>query len=468
MGCRLNQIESEAIANVFLNNNFTVSMQNISAGSEENPDVLLCIVNTCTVTQKSEQKARRVIRLLLKKFPSSLLIITGCYAQLASKEIENIDERICVIGGQIKSRIAKIPELLNEEIGKGDFNPVAFSEKIKNEILSTPQQKSGFPENSFSLSTSNFLSHSRPSLKIQDGCNSNCSYCAINFARGHSVSIDVQTAIDRVIELEKKGHSEVVLTSVNILQYRSEYKGEVINFSKLLNLLLENTSSICFRISSIYPQIIDDEFCEVIKDERVRPHFHISVQSGSDRVLKLMNRDYTGSDIIAACNRIRSIKPDAFIACDIITGFPTESDEDFELTMKLCKACNFSWVHAFPFSMRPGTYACDIKDKVPQSVSGERAKKLTESAIENKIAYLEKFISKEMNAIPEVVRNQSLAVSSGYIYHAVTPNFIHCEIKTKEKLDLTKEVQVRITGILSERIKKGGDIEVSAEIVKKL
>lgn len=468
MGCRLNQIESEAIANVFLNNNFTVSMQNISAGSEENPDVLLCIVNTCTVTQKSEQKARRVIRLLLKKFPSSLLIITGCYAQLASKEIENIDERICVIGGQIKSRIAKIPELLNEEIGKGDFNPVAFSEKIKNEILSAPQQKSGFPENSFSLSTSNFLSHSRPSLKIQDGCNSNCSYCAIHFARGHSVSIDVQTAIDRVIELEKKGHSEVVLTSVNILQYRSEYKGEVINFSKLLNLLLENTSSICFRISSIYPQIIDDEFCEVIKDERVRPHFHISVQSGSDRVLKLMNRDYTGSDIVAACNRIRNIKPEAFIACDIITGFPTESDDDFELTMKLCKACNFSWVHAFPFSMRPGTYACDIKDKVPQSVSGERAKKLTESAIENKIAYLEKFVSKEMNAIPEVVRNQSLAVSSGYIYHAVTPNFIHCEIKTKEKLDLTKEVQVRITGILSERIKKGGDIEVSAEIVKKL
>ena len=464
MGCRLNQIESEAIANVFLNNNLTVSMQNITAEYQENSSVLLCIVNTCTVTQKSEQKARRVIRLLLKKFPKALLIITGCYAQLASKEIESIDERICVIGGQIKSRIAKIPELLNKEIqGKNNFNPVEFSKIIKSSILSVPQIKNGFPENSFSLSTSTFLTHSRPSLKIQDGCNNNCSYCAIHFARGHSVSIDVQTALDRVKELEEKGYSEVVLTSVNILQYRSEYKGEVINFCKLLSLLLENTSSICFRISSIYPQIINDEFCEVIKNERVRPHFHISVQSGSNKILKLMNRDYTAEDIVKACNAIRKVKPESFIACDIITGFPAESDEDFERTMQLCRDCNFSWVHAFPFSLRPGTYACELKDKVPQSISGMRAKRLTEWAIENKINNLSTFVSKQMTAVPEVVRNRAIG---GNIYHAVTPNFIHCEIKTTEQLDLTKEIKIKITDILAERIKKGGDIEVSAELVK--
>lgn len=464
MGCRLNQIESEAIANVFLNNNLKVSMQNITAEYEEDSSVLLCIVNTCTVTQKSEQKARRLIRLLLKKFPKALLIITGCYAQLAAKEIESIDERICVIGGQIKSRIAKIPELLKIEVQKNTaFNPLDFSEVIKNSILSVPQVKNGFPENSFSLSTSSFLSHSRPSLKIQDGCNNNCSYCAIHFARGHSVSIDVQTALNRIKELEEKGYSEVVLTSVNICQYKSEYKGEQIDFCRLLELFLENTETICFRISSIYPQIITKEFCRIIADKRVRPHFHISVQSGSNKILKLMNRDYTAEDIVKACNSIRKVKPECFIACDIITGFPAETDEDFNMTIQLCRDCNFSWVHAFPFSLRPGTYACDLKEKVPQSISGMRAKQVTDLAIENKINYLSSFVSKQMSAVPEVVRNRAIG---GNIYHAVTPNFIHCEIKTSEQLDLTKEIQIQITGILSERIKKGGDIEVSAELVK--
>ena len=464
LGCRLNQIESEAIAAAFTNYKFSVSMQSITSASQEDDKVFLCIVNTCTVTQKAEQKARRIIRLLLKKYPYSCILVTGCYAQLAALEIEKIDKRICAVGGQIKSRIADIPPLLSAALKK-DWNAEEFATDIK-EKISLPQKVNLLkPENSFRLATSSFISHSRASLKIQDGCNNNCSYCAIHFARGKSVSIDVKTALDRVLELEQKGNGEVVLTSVNICQYRSEYKGTVFNFSKLLDFLLKNTEKINFRISSLYPQIVDEDFCRVISDKRVRPHFHISVQSGSDKILSAMNRAYTASSVINACKMLRDAKPECFLACDIITGFPGETDDDFNQTMKLLELCDFTWVHAFPFSERPGTEACNLKNKVPQSVSGERCKKINDWIVENKIKYLSKFVGKEMSAILENTRRSVGVSNSLFVYHAVTENFIHCEIRGGEGFPMGKTIKLRIKDILADRIKKGGEIEVSAEII---
>ena len=298
LGCRLNQIESESIAKDFIDSGFDVQMASVTTKSLKDSNTFLCIINTCAVTQKAEQKARRIIRLLLKTYPPAVLLITGCYAQLAAASICSIDKRICVLGGQVKSRISLVPKLLLSALNK-EWSTEAFVKSI-NENLLYPQQKTNFPENSFAFSTSAFLAHSRASLKIQDGCNNNCSYCTIHIARGHSVSIDPEVAINRVKELEKQGQCEVVLTTVNIAQYRGEYKGQTINFSKLLKLLLENTVTINFRISSLYPEIVDDEFCSVISNERVCPHFHISVQSGSDAILKLMNRVYKSADVYNA------------------------------------------------------------------------------------------------------------------------------------------------------------------------
>jgi len=467
LGCRLNQIESEAIGNFFSEEDFSIEMIPVSSHTVEDELVRLCILNTCTVTQKAEQKARRVIRLLLNKYPCSTVLVTGCYAQLSPKEILDIDKRIAVIGGRTKSRITQIPKILKEILNKNSFDSVDFAKKINEEINSAPVAKQDFPEESFTLSTTSFINHSRASLKIQDGCNCSCSYCAIHMARGHSVSINVQTAIDRVLELESKGNDEVVLTTVNIGQYNGEYEGKYFNFSQLLAKLLESTSTINFRISSLYPQIVNEQFCEVIKDKRVRPHFHISVQSGSDKVLGLMNRNYKAQAVIDACEKIREVRPDAFIACDIITGFPGETEEDFNQTMDLCKKCNFAWIHAFPFSERPGTPACTMGGKVPQSVSGERAKQLTTFAINNKIEYLKQFVGKETEAILETVRRPVvLAKNKGkFVYHGVTPNFIHCEIVTEELRTPNKTVKIQVDSILEERILKGGDIEVSAKFI---
>lgn len=468
LGCRLNQIESEAAAKFFIDAGFSVDMKGVTSSTKEDLHTRLCILNTCTVTQKAEQKARRIIRLQLKKYPNSCLLVTGCYAQLNPGEIKKIDSRIAVLGGQIKSRIAEVPALLKEV--KDSFDPIAFAELINKKISAPQVQKLGFPEGSFKLSTSSFVAHSRASLKIQDGCNNNCSYCAIHFARGHSVSIPVETALERVKELEEKGNDEVVITTVNIGQYRSEYDGQTYNFTRLLDFLLKNTKTIAFRISSLYPEVVDDDFCAVIKNPRVRPHFHISVQSGSDSVLERMNRAYRRDAVINACKKLRQAKDNPFLACDIITGFPGETEDDFAETLDLCNKCSFAWIHAFPYSERPGTLAANMKNKVPQSISGNRAKKITDFAINSKISYVNHFAGKELSAILETVR-KPLALAAGdkngsFIYHAVTENFIHCEIHTAESLTVNKTVRIRIEKCLPERILKGGEIEALAIIVK--
>ena len=182
-----------------------------------------------------------------------------------------------------------------------------------------------------------------------------------------------------------------------------------------------------------------------------------------------MNRPYSAQSVIEACQRLNQAKKKPFLACDIITGFPGETDEDFDQTMKLCEACDFAWVHAFPYSERPGTAAAVMKNKVPQSVSGQRAKALTDWAVAQKIKYVEAFIASEHEAVLETVkRPMALAAGSkqgSFIYHAVTDNFIHCEIVSKEVLEANRMVKIKLTGLLSERIKKGGDIEASAEFV---
>ena len=469
LGCRLNQIESEATARFFTDAGFSVSMEGLNSSSETDQKTLTAIINTCTVTQKAEQKARRLIRLMLKKFPSATIIVTGCYAQLSPEEIESLDKRICAVGGQVKSRLSDVPDLLKSSLKRGEWSAEDFAQRVRKEIASLPSLKPGFPENSFKLSATSFLSHSRASLKLQDGCNNNCAFCAIHIARGHSVSLDVQTAIDRVCELEEKGHGEVVLTTVNIGQYRGQWKDGYCNFTELLSLLLLNTKTIRFRISSLYPDIVDEKFCRVISDLRVQPHFHISVQSGSTRVLQAMNRPYSAQSVAEACQRLKKAKKSPFLACDIITGFPGESEEDFEDTMNLCRKCDFAWVHAFPYSERPGTPAAVMKNKVPQSVSGQRAKQITEWAVAQKIKYVETFINTQHQAVLETVKRPLAIASSSksgrYIYHAVTDNFIHCEISSEKQLAANQLVEVRLTGVLTERIKKGGDIEASAQFV---
>ena len=464
LGCRLNQIESESAARFFADAGFSVTMNVPNASDPADSGILLCIVNTCTVTQKAEQKARREIRLLLEKCPLAAVIVTGCYAQLAQKEIAEISPRIAVLPGQCKDRLADVPGILiNYE---RDYDSASFALLLRDTLFSKPSETKGIAEYSFRLATDTFLAHSRSSIKIQDGCSNSCSYCAIHIARGKSVSLPAADILERVKKLEDTGQAEVVFTTVNIAQYRGEYQGTYLNFTEMLALLIKNTDRICFRISSLYPELVDDRFCEVIRSPRVRPHFHLSVQSGSDAVLAAMNRNYHASDVIHAVEMLRKAKDNPFFACDIIAGFPGETDDDFEKTMNLVQTCRFAYVHAFPFSARPGTAAFSMKNKVTQSLAGKRVKQLTEFAVQSKIAYIESWSGKTADAVAENVRHPAVLAGQEQLVHAVTENFLHCEVKCSGHIPSPGDrITVRILRPLDERIRKGDELEAEAEYV---
>lgn len=467
-GCRLNQIETESAAKFFLDKSFLVSLDSLISSSPCDNDCVLCVINTCAVTQKAEQKDRRIIRIVLEKCPNATVVVTGCYAQLAQEKIKAMNERVAVLPGQLKSRIEGVASLL-EQYKNMSFNPIDFAQNLNNNLFATPSLVLGKSENPFKLSTDSFLAHSRSSIKIQDGCNNACTYCAIHLARGKSVSLDVNSVLERVIQLEKAGQNEVVFTTVNIGHYRGEYNGKYLKFAELLDLCLKSTSTITFRISSLYPEVVDDYFCSIINNPRVRPHFHISVQSGSDKILKLMGRSYLSQSVVDACNKLRSVKENPFIACDIITGFPNETDEDFEETMNLCKKCDFAWVHVFPYSERSGTVAADMKEKVPQFVRGERAKRLTFWASEQKVKYIESCKGKVFDGILEMPKKIFVYKENinKRIFNAVTENFLHCEIisEVPDSLKTGDSVKILIVDSIGDNTKKGGEIECFAKIL---
>lgn len=467
IGCRLNQIESESAARFFSDNGFSVSMSPFTAKTPKDDGAYLCVINTCAVTQKAEQKDRRIIRLILEKLPSSCVVVTGCYAQLSKDDINAMDKRIACLPGQTKNRLLGVSAELKKALEENSFDAISFASLLREKLFLPPQKNKGYSEDAFSLSTDSFLNHSRASIKIQDGCDFSCSYCAIHSARGRSVSLDATVVLERIKLLEKAGQNEVVFTTVNIAQYKGFYNGDYIDFPHLLQLCIKNTKNISFRISSLYPDIVDEYFCEVIKNKRVRPHFHMSIQSGSEKILKAMCRPYRPCDMEKACAMLRNAKKDAFLACDIITGFPGETDEDFEATLELCKKCDFSWVHVFPFSARPKTAAKNMKNQVPAEKSSERAAILSGWASENKKKYIESCSGKVFDAILEnVKKNVFYTAEKGKIFHAVTENFLHCEILGKPQNSLLKQgdiVKVRILNPVCNDMKKGGEIDCIAE-----
>lgn len=468
LGCRLNQVESEGAARFFSDSDFSVTMEPFTAKSFDE-SVVLCVVNTCTVTAKAEQKARRIIRMLLKCCPNSAVAVTGCYAQLDQKEIMSIDERVCVLGGQHKGSLADLPPLLKNLL---EQNPGFSGSEISREIQKIFDKENNSSERNvitspFRLATETFINHSRSSLKIQDGCNCVCTYCRIRLARGKSVSLAASEVIERVKKLEEAGQSEVVITTVNIGQYVSEYEGKVVRFAEVLELVLASTQKIGIRISSLYPEIVNEKLAVVLANPRVRPYFHISVQSGSDAVLAKMKRPYKIEAVYRATQLLRKAKKNPFLACDIIAGFPGETDSDFDLTLKMLKECGFTYVHAFPFSPRPGTEAFKMRPMVPNYITDKRIAALEEFNKKSKTEYINSFVGQTLPAVCETV-HRAKVFRDRIVVHAVTENFLHCQLNFSgkdAKLPVAgTEVRVKIVRPLTDG-EKTGESDTLAEIL---
>ncbi|MCL2130581.1 MAG: radical SAM protein, partial [Treponema sp.] len=362
LGCKLNQLESESIIDSFLKAGFSfIPPELISKGNKK---LSLIIINTCTVTSMADQKARRIIRKYLRELPGAPIIITGCYAQMEKDILEALDDsplragqaaclkgssipnskkRLFVIPGEKKGELLFLPFFLLENKIDPDYPPIIID--LINSWYSglnnlKPEEKSLSSSSSFSFLPEKFSSHSRAFLKIQDGCNNSCAYCRVSLARGKSRSFPAGEALATLKKLEDQGYGEAVLTGVNI----SQYMDSGINLGKLIKYLLKNTGKIRLRLSSIEPDFLTPDFLEVFENPRLRPHLHISLQSGSEEITGKMGRSYKIKDIEKAVELFRTIRKDPFLACDIITGFPGETEEEFKKTREFCEKLEFAWI----------------------------------------------------------------------------------------------------------------------------
>ena len=403
LGCKLNQLETEAITDSFRREGFSLFSPEDSGHNE--PSIL--IINTCTVTSMAEQKARRIIRKSLADYPRACIIVTGCYAQMERAALEALDtgaelrKRIFVIPGEEKDRLLDLPRFLGAaRPGVGSELSALVADWLASRPAEMITDSAAHDERSFRFRPENFSAHSRAFLKIQDGCDHSCAYCRVSIARGRSRSLGAAKVLEELRSLELKGFSEVVLTGVNITQYTDSGLKRP-GLSGLLEFLLGETEKIRIRLSSVEPDGLSEAFYDILANSRIRPHLHLSLQSGSGAVLAKMGRSYTPAGIVTAIARIRSVRNDPFLACDIIAGFPGETEAEFQKTLELCESIGFAWIHAFPFSRRPGTAAYHFPQTVSEREAAGRVAQLTELARKSRREYIRRWEGKEVEAVAE-------------------------------------------------------------------
>ncbi|MBX3040269.1 MAG: tRNA (N(6)-L-threonylcarbamoyladenosine(37)-C(2))-methylthiotransferase MtaB [Bdellovibrionaceae bacterium] len=358
-GCKVNTYDGGLI------------QKNLSAaGFEPAPgEPRIHVLNTCAVTAEATKEAVRMIRRLKVKDPFCTVVVTGCAAQVDTGSFENLPGADLVIANSHKGRL---PELLAKHF-RGDLQERVFKSNIfrKDDL----EAGGGIEKN-----------HTRTFLKIQDGCNSFCTYCVIPYARGKSRSIAVADLVARVNELAANGAGEVVLTGVHIGDYEDEKFGKKFVLEDLLEQLLLKTKVQRFRLSSLEPVEVTERLLDVYQDPRFCPHFHMSIQSANTDVLAKMKRKYTQDDVRRSLLRIRERVPGAFIGMDVIAGFPTETLEQFNDTVSCLREVPWSRIHVFPYSERPGTRAATYEETVRPEERARRAQILRELSMERFIS----------------------------------------------------------------------------------
>ena len=364
LGCKVNSYESDAICDLFRKKGADI------VKSDEAFDA--CIINTCSVTNQATAKSRKMIRFAIKNNPKAIIAVMGCYSQMIAKEISEIDGVDIILGNIDK---ASVVDLVINKIK--DNNIVNKVEDIKN-------------YNNFeNLNPINF-NRTRAFLKIEDGCNNFCTYCIIPFTRGPIRCKPYKDVINDIKEIVKNGYKEVVLTGI----HTGKYIDGNVTFTELVKMILKETKLERLRISSIEINEITDEFLAMLKDNKViANHLHLPLQAGSNHILKLMNRHYTKEEFVSKIAKIRTYSPDISITTDIIVGFPMETSEDFNETLALCKEVKFAKIHAFPFSLRNGTKAEELKP-VTEITKKIRMQQLLEVDKQLQALYQKSFVGK--------------------------------------------------------------------------
>lgn len=372
LGCKVNSYESNFMKEALVKNGFSFCNLN------EKCDIL--ILNTCTVTDTSDKKSLKEVRRLKRENPNAILVVCGCSVQNDKTKYDDLGINI-LMGNINKSNIVSIIEKYLD-----DNTPVEYVAKTRD-----------LPFENMEVDISD---HTRAYIKIEDGCDNFCSYCIIPFVRGKKRSKDFSLVLREVQHLANNGYKEIVLTGIDTGGYESNGK----DLTDLIHEMSKINGIERIRQSSIEITQINEKFINELKNNnKICDHIHIPLQSGSDSILKLMNRKYNLKYFFDKIDMIRSVRPDISITTDVIVGFPGETEEMFLETMETCKKINFSKIHAFPYSERKGTKASMMDGKVPESVKHERVKKLLELSEKLEKSYYDKFKGKNKDVLIEEV-----------------------------------------------------------------
>jgi threonylcarbamoyladenosine tRNA methylthiotransferase MtaB len=399
LGCKVNQTESEALAQLFRNSGYEVV--------HSSEDASVVVVNTCTVTNTGDAKSRQVIRRMVKTHPEAFVVVMGCYAQTAPGEVLNIEGVDLVLGTQDRGKILELIDQVKQE--KQPRSSVrAIWEAVQFEELPLMEGES----------------RTRATLKIQEGCNQFCTYCIIPYARGPVRSRVPANAIAEAEKLVAGGFKEIVLTGIHTGSY-GEDLGEEWNLARLVKELASIEGLHRLRLSSIEPMEFTPKLIEtIVENPTVCPHLHIPLQSGSDAVLTRMKRPYTLKEYKELIEKFNQLLPGIAITTDVIVGFPGETEEDFQSSLEFIRSCGFSGIHVFPYSKRKGTPAADYPDQIPNKVKEQRVKELMEAARESQEEYVHKFKGQNVEVLIERVSPEGIATGH-------TRNYIQLHLPPK-------------------------------------
>lgn len=409
LGCKVNQCESESIAQSLSLSGWTNAQKGSCAD--------LCIINTCTVTHKASMQSRQAIRHAIRMNPGAQIIVTGCYAETEPDEIKKIKGIHRIIRHNEKHRIF---EIITKEV---NYNTPC-----------SPVCEGGFSENGFMTAPAIHSGRrSRAFLKIQDGCDAFCSFCIVPYARGRSRSMPVEILIESIKNLRKAGYLEVVLTGIHLGRYGTDLTPET-SISSLLNLIDGMKIIERIRLSSIEPNELSPEIIKLAADsDSICHHFHLPLQSGDDDILSKMRRPYTREFFKTVVKRIKESIPDASIGVDILVGFPGETDSAFENTYSLIEELPVSYLHVFPFSPRNKTPASYFPERVPVDIVKERCARIRKLGNLKKNLFYQNAVGTMVNVLVEDKRE-----ASNYLLKGTSSNYLsvllYGEVGIKNKM----------------------------------
>lgn len=413
LGCKVNQYETNAMEQQFIQNNYKI------VENTEKADIY--VINTCTVTNMADRKSRQMLRRVKEINQSAVIVVCGCYAQVAKKELEQIPEVDIILGINEKNKIVQIVE---EYLANKD-NII--------EVADVSKQKEFLDFGDVTYTEKN-----RAVIKVQDGCNMFCSYCLIPYARGRIRSRKIENVVSEIEKIAKQGIKEVVITGIHVASYGKDFDNENIRLINLLEEINKIEGIERIRLSSLEPTIVDEKFAQrLAKLEKICDHFHLSLQSGCDATLKRMNRKYTTARYKEATEILRKYYPNANFTTDVIVGFPGETNEEFNQTYKFLKEIGFYKMHIFKYSPRKGTVAEKLPNQVDGNIKEERSRKLIELSNNMQNEKNSQYIGKTVKVLFEEYENE--------YYKGHTTNYMVVKVQTKEQegfIDNIKDVEI--------------------------